>query len=97
MRKRRQSFAKEFKEEAVSHWMNSDQTADEIAKNLGIPNGKYLSRWKRELENKGQDAFPGNGKLIGKDAEIAALKKKLRDAEEERDILKKAVGIFSKL
>ena len=97
MKKRRQRFSKEFKEEAVSHWDNSDKTADEVAENIGIPNGKYLSRWKRELEKKGPDAFPGNGKLLGKDAEIAALKKQLRYAQEERDILKKAVGIFSKL
>jgi len=55
-----------------------------------------LSRWAREQKLKGQDAFPGNGKLSGKDAEIARLKKQLRDTEIERDILKKAVGIFSR-
>lgn len=49
------------------------------------------------MNSKGEDAFPGHGKLLGKDAEIAALKKQLKDAEMERDILKKAVGIFSRL
>ena len=95
MSKKRRKFTKEFKEQAVSHWMNSGQSADEVADSLGISSG-YLSRWKRELSSKGEDAFPGNGKLIGKDAEIAELKKKLKDAQDERDILKKAVGIFSK-
>jgi len=55
-----------------------------------------LSRWARELKLKGQDAFPGSGTLSGKDGEIARLKKQLRDTEVERDILKKAVGVFSR-
>ena len=97
MTKKRQSFAKEFKEQAVSHWQNSDKTADEVAEALGIPSGKYLTRWKKQLETKGADAFPGNGKLLGKDAEIAALKKQLKETQEERDILKKAMGIFSRM
>ena len=97
MSKKRKNFTKEFKEEAVAHWQNSDKTALEVAESLGIPSEKYLSRWKRELSHKGNDAFPGHGKLLGKDAEIAELKRRLKDAEQERDILKKAVGIFSKI
>lgn len=97
MAKKRQSFTKEFKEQAVNHWQNSDKTADDIAEALGIPSGKYLTRWKKALDEKGSDAFPGNGKLLGKDAEIADLKKQLKEAQMERDILKKAMGIFSRM
>jgi len=97
MGRKRQKWSKEFKEQAVAHWENSDKTADEVAESLGIPEGKYLSRWKRQIAKEGDDAFPGNGNLAGKDAEIAALKKKLKDAEIERDILKKAMGIISRL
>ena len=97
MGKKRQKFSKEFKEQALAHWQNSEMSADEVAENLGIPTGNYLSRWKREMEKRGEDAFPGNGKLLGKDAEIAELKKQLKNAEIERDILKKAVGIVSRL
>ena len=79
MGRTRQKFSKEFKEQAIAHWQSSDKSADEIADNLGIPSGKYLSRWKREFTNKGADAFPGNGKLLGKDAEITALKKQLKE------------------
>jgi len=95
--KKRKKFTKEFKEQAISHWQSSDKTADEVAESLGIPNGKYISRWKKELDKKGDSAFPGNGKLLGQDAEIAELKKQLKDTQIERDILKKAVGIFSRL
>jgi transposase len=97
MGNKRQSFSKEFKERAVSHWLNSDKTAAEVAANLGIPDAKYLTRWKKRMDKKGDDAFPGNGKLSGKEAEMAKLKKQLKDTEIERDILKKAVGIFSRL
>jgi hypothetical protein len=50
------------------------------------------------LLDKGEGSFPGNGKpkQTPEEAEIARLKKALRDAEMERDILKKAVSIFSR-
>jgi len=39
-------------------------------------------------------AFPGQGNPI--EAELARIKRELLDVKEERDILKKAVAIFSK-
>ncbi len=46
----------------------------------------------------GEGSFPGNGnlKLTAEQEKIHELEKKLKDAELERDILKKAIGIFSK-
>ncbi len=43
-----------------------------------------------------QIAFPGKGHLKPQDEELRRLRKKLADVEEERDILKKALAIFSK-
>ncbi len=94
MRKRRK-YSKEFKEQAVARLSTSNESMKDIAFKLGI-NADNLRRWKSEVALKSKDAFPGNGKLSGTDAEIANLKKRLRDAEMERDILKKAVVIFSK-
>ena len=51
-------------------------------------------RWRREAKAAGH-AFPGHGKV--RDEEIAALKKQLKQAELERDILKKAVSFFAQL
>ena len=47
---------------------------------------------------RGELAFPGKGKeaLTSREKEIRELKKRLKDAEMERDILKKAMAIFSK-
>lgn len=57
-----------------------------------------IYRWRREaLANLGA-SFPGQGNKLMTDEqkEIALLKKELRDAQLERDILKKAVSIFSR-
>ena len=96
MTKQRRSYPKEFKIDAVKYWKSSNLNREQAAEKLGITDPSALSRWAREQKLKGQDAFSGNGKLSGKDAEIARLKKQLRDTEIERDILKKAVGIFSR-
>jgi transposase len=41
-------------------------------------------------------AFPGKGHLKPSDEELRRVKKELNDDKEERDILKKALAIFSK-
>jgi transposase len=53
-----------------------------------------LARWKREAQAHGKQAFPGNGNP--RDAEIEELRRELEQVSRERDILKKAVGIFSR-
>ena len=57
-----------------------------------------LYRWRREAARGDGSAFPGKGKARRSEIEKenAILKKELRDAQLERDILKKAVSIFSK-
>ena len=57
-----------------------------------------LYRWRKEQETKAETSFPGQGKVIytPEQAEIHRLKKELLDMQQERDILKKAVGIFSR-
>ncbi len=69
----------------------------EVAENLGISKDP-LYNWRRELRLKEGLAFPGNGReaLTEQEKKIKELEKELRDAEMERDILKKAVGIFSR-
>ena len=68
----------------------------ELAKELDI-RVELIYRWRREYSEKKAGSFPGNGKPkhTTEEAEIARLKKALKDAEMERDILKKAVSIFS--
>ncbi len=94
--KTRRKFDKEFKHMAVE-LSKGHENLNELARELGIRT-ELIYRWRREAANDPQNCFPGNGKLTqnDKDKEIARLKKQLRDAQLERDILKKAVNIFSK-
>ena len=88
---RKRRFDRDFKLSTVKMVTEGGHKASEVARSLGIhPNQLYS--WKRKLSDNGERAFPGKGHLT----EIAALRRRLRDVEMERDILKKAVGIFSK-
>ncbi len=76
--------------------MGTDKSAKEISEELGV-NRFLLYEWRREFDKKGEISFSGKGKksLSSQETEIARLKKELKEAELERDILKKAVSIFS--
>jgi len=86
---------KEFKIEAVRLASEPGNTQAGIERDLGISQG-IISRWKRELFTNGeQQAFPGKGHLKPDDAELRRLKRENERLRRERDILKKAVAIFS--
>ena len=91
----RRKYSKEFKLEAVRHAENYDGTATEVARNLGI-SSNLLNRWIREHQSDQQHAFPGLGNLKEPDERMRLLEKELADVKMERDILKKALAIFSK-
>jgi transposase len=91
---RRRRYDSEFKTEAV-RLVLSGRTVRDVASNLGISYG-MLARWKREYENHTDEAFPGHGNLRPEDERVRQLERELRDVREERDILKKALAIFSK-
>jgi transposase len=96
MGKKRNSYDKEFKQMAVNLCL-SGKTTGEVADDLGL-RSELVRRWKREHEKYGNNSFAGNGNVVMTDQEkeIAQLKKELRDLQIERDILKKAVSIFSR-
>jgi transposase len=91
----RRSFTKEFKIEAVQLVKQRDGKVTEVANNLGI-HPVLLHRWIRAYSDDPEYAFPGQGKLKTPDEELYKLKKENKDLKEERDILKKALAIFSK-
>jgi transposase len=94
MKKSRRTYAREFKLEALRLLETSGQSAAQIERDLGISGG-CLSRWKRELADDGADAFPGQGHLTPDQERIRQLERENEILRQERDILKKAVAIFS--
>ena len=92
----RRRFTKEFKVEAVELVLRGSKTVVEIARDLGI-RPELLYRWKSEYLADEGNAFPGIGHLRDQEEEeIRRLERELRSVQEERDILKKALAIFSK-
>ncbi len=89
----RRKYTKEFKEEAVRLLNTSGKNGHLLEKELGIGSG-MIYRWRKELGQDGQRAFPGNG--VPRDEELARLRKENAGLREERDILRKAVAIFSR-
>jgi transposase len=74
--------------------LNSGRKVQEVSDEYGL-NGNMLRRWRREYEAKSGD-FSKKRDVSPEEQELKALRKELREVTLERDILKKAVGIFSK-
>ena len=97
MAEKRKSYTREFKLEALRLLETSGKSGHEIEKDLGIGGGQ-IYRWRVQLVQEGQGsgirAFPGNGRP--RDEELAELRRENKNLREERDILRKAVAIFSR-
>jgi transposase len=94
MKKVRKRYTREFKLEAVRLLETSGKSAAQIERDLGIGSGN-LYRWKQKLAKDGQHAFPGHGRLTPEQERIRQLERENEILRQQRDILKKAVAIFS--
>lgn len=87
-RKRRQ-YSREFKEEAVRMVTDGGQSLAQVARDLDIrPN--VLRRWRKELTEATGGDLP-----LDEAEELRQLRKENARLRMEREILKKAVAIFS--
>lgn len=86
MTQTRRRFPEFFKREAVGQVLAGTP--------LGIAES-LLGKWKRQYEQQGDDAFPGNSKQRGESAELRRLRQQLAQVTMERNVLKKALAIFS--
>ena len=93
---KRKSYTREFKVETVKLVTDGSANATEVARDMGIhPNTLY--KWIHEFSAKPEAAFPGKANLACSEAEtIRQLKRENERLKMERDILKKAMAIFSK-
>lgn len=91
----RRKFSREFKLEAVNLVTQREVSVAQAAKDLDV-HENVPRKWVRELREEPQEAFPGNGKQMAQDAELARLRKEVAKLKMERDILKKAAAYFAK-
>lgn len=87
-------YDKEFKINAVNLYLASGKSYEKISTELGIPSSSLVG-WVHDHKKNGQNAFPGKGNIKATDEDMVQLRKELAIVKEERDILKKALGIFS--
>ena len=91
----RRSYTKEFKEETIGLVLNRGLSVSQVSKDLDI--GKELIySWMRKYKSDPENSFPGKGNQKPEDEKLRKLERELADVKEERDILKKAISIFSK-
>lgn len=91
---KRRNYDQAFKIEAVRLVTEEGRKVAQVARELGI-NANQLHRWKAKFAEDGLSAFPGKGNLTPEQEELRKLRREVFDLREERDILKKAMAIFS--
>ena len=92
---KRRHFTLEFKRNAVQLVTDKGMPVGKVARELDIhPNLLHL--WRRRFLKDGDKAFVGKGRVKPEEAEIKKLRKELEKVKEQRDILKKALAVFSK-
>lgn len=95
MAKERRTYTREFKLEVLQLLKTSGKSANALEKELGLGKGIILN-WKKELEGNGDQAFPGHGRLAPEQQRLRDLERENEILRQERDILKKAIAIFSR-
>ena len=91
-------YNQEFKQEALTLLQRGDKSAGQIERELGITPG-LLVKWRARYQivaKEGETPQLGASDLEAAKAEIRRLQRELAKVEEEREILKKALNIFSR-
>ena len=94
MGKSQPTYTKEFKQQAVQLIETSGKSKTQIARDLGISDSA-LSKWHKEFGERGEEAFPGKGHQLPLEEENRRLKREVEVLRQEREILKKAISIFT--
>jgi transposase-like protein len=86
--KPRRKFDPAFKRDAVALWLESGKPAREVGEELGIC-GKQLYLWRKQY------APNTPAQQVSMESELAALRRENALLRQQRDILKKTLGILS--
>jgi transposase len=90
----RRSFTPEFKAEVVALVRQPGKTAGGVAREMGLTE-TAVRAWVKQAER--DDGTRADGLTSAERTEMAQLRKELREAREERDILKRAVAFFASM
>lgn len=91
---RKRTYNRAFKIQALELVKTSQKSISEIERDLGITPG-LLHKWKARMKVDGAQAFPGKGRQKEDEELIRRLKREVEVLRQEREVLKKALAIFS--
>ena len=94
MKKSRRKFDSEFKRQAIRMVTDDGKSCRAVERDLGLGEG-IVYRWVREAKEKPQNCFPGNGVVKPSNEDVDMLRREVEQLRRQRDILKKALAIFS--
>ena len=89
-------YSAEYKQEALEHWKNSGRSAARVAAELGI-RAPLLYRWAKQLRSAAQQGGrpePRAGRVAELEARIRHLTAENAKLLEQREVLKKSLGIL---
>ena len=92
----KKAYTKEFKLGAARMVVEEGMKPIRVARDLGVA-ASSLSGWVSTYKKHGSGAFPGKGFLAPQDDELRRLQRELRQAQMERDLLKKTIAFFAEL
>lgn len=96
--KTRRKFAETFKREAVQNWLSSGKSAEVIAQELGL-GANRLYAWKKRFVPAAVGGSAGAGtkpvSVADLQGQLEAARREIARISEQRDILKKTLGILS--
>ncbi len=92
--KKRRRFSREYKQDVVRMVTEGGHSVSDVSADLDL-RPDMIQRWVRRFSEDPGQSFPGVGRQKARDEEVTKLRRELRRVREERDILKKAVAIFS--
>ena len=94
-KKQRSKYDDNFRREAVRLLeTRGSRSVEDVAESLGV-HQSLLHRWKKKFGSS-DSASQGEGQHTDTAAELRALRKRVRELEMEREVLKKATAFFAK-
>ncbi len=90
----RKTYTREFKLETLRLVETSGKPVAVVERELGLSQG-LIHHWRQELARKDKRAFPGKGRLTEDAERLRQLERENAILRQERDILKKAISVFS--
>ena len=86
-------YSEEFKRDVLAMVAEGKRSVAQIERDLGLTTG-IIYKWQARYQVKGMELKPSEERA--EEAEIRRLKRELEIAKQERDILKKAIQVFTR-